>query len=164
MGKGKKMADFKIIETQEQFDAAITERIARAKEAARKEFEGFISPEQQKKVVEELEGKVDKLTGQLEEANSKYAETQGQIKERDAKIAKYEADSVKNRIASEMGLSYNAVSYLSGNTEEEIKKSAEGLKSIIGSYGTPPLADPEPEPAKGETAAYKKMLKNLKGE
>lgn len=164
MGKGKKMADFKIIETQEQFDAAITERIARAKEATRKEFEGFISPEQQKKAVEELGEKVKTLTEQLEAANGKYTESQGQIKERDAKIAKYEADSVKNRIANEMGLSYSAVSYLSGNTEEEIKKSAEGLKNIIGTYSTPPLADPEPDPAKGETAAYKKMLKNLKGE
>lgn len=156
---------FTPIETQEQLNALIEERITRAKESARKEFEGFLSPDQQKKAEEELQTKLEGLTKQLEEANKKSEESQNLIKEKDEKIAKYETDSAKNRIANEMGLSYDAISYLSGSTEEEIKKSAEGLKAIIGALGKPPLADPEGDPGKdGAKAAYRKMLKDMKGE
>lgn len=156
---------FTPIETQEQLDAIIVERIARAKESTRKEFEGFLSPDQQKKAEEELQTKLEGLNKQLEEVNKKSEESQNLIKERDEKIAKYEADSAKNRIANEMGLSYDAISYLSGSTEEEIKKSAEGLKAIIGAFKKPPLADPEGDPDKNSAkAAYKKMLKDMKGE
>lgn len=164
MGKGKKMAEFKIIETQEQFDAAITERIARAKDAARKEFEGWISPQKQQEAAAELETKVNKLTTQLEEANGKLTQNQNEIAERDKKIAKYETDSAKTRIANELGLSYDAVGYLRGENEEEIRKSAEGLKSIIGVKNVPPLADPEGDTKDGEKKAYKEMLKRMKGE
>ena len=165
MGKGKNMSEFKPIETQEQFDAAITERIARAKEATRKEFDGWLSPEQQKKKTAELETKVSGLTSQLQEANEKITQNQTQIAERDAKIAKYETDSAKTRIANELGLSYEAVAYLRGENEDEIRKSAEGLKTIIGIRKAPPLADPEGDSGTGEEkAAYKKMLQNMKGE
>ena len=99
------MAEFKIIETQEQFDAAITERIARAKEATRKEFEGYLSPEQQKKAAEELEKKVGELTGKLTESEEKYTKSQSELAEQAKKIAKYETDSAKTRIAHELGLS-----------------------------------------------------------
>ena len=159
------MSEFKPIETQEQFDAAITERIARAKEATRKEFDGWLSPKQQKKNTAELETKVSGLTSQLQEANEKITQSQTQIAERDAKIAKYETDSAKTRIANELGLSYEAVAYLRGENEEEIRKSAEGLKTIIGTRKAPPLADPEDDDSTGgEKAAYKKMLQDMKGE
>ena len=39
------MSEFKPIETQEQLDAIISDRIKRAQETTRKEFEGFLSPE-----------------------------------------------------------------------------------------------------------------------
>jgi hypothetical protein len=162
------MSDFKVIETQEQLNAIIAERITKVKEATReetkKEFEGYISPDDQQKFADkqkeresELEKQIKGLTGQLNE-NKKG------IAERDEKIAKYEADSVKNRIAHELGLAYDAVSYIKGTTEEEIKKSAEGLKKIIGAK-TPPLSDPEGgDGGNSSKAAYRKMLKNMKGE
>lgn len=161
------MSDFKVIETQEQLNAIIAERITKVKEATReetkKEFEGYISPDDQQKFADkqkeresELEKKIGELTGQLDE-NKKG------IAERDEKIAKYETDSVKNRIAHELGLTYDAVSYIRGTNEEEIKKSAEGLKKVIGAK-TPPLGDPEGSGGDESKAAYRKMLKNMKGE
>lgn len=161
------MSEFKVIETQEQLNAIIAERITKVKEATReetkKEFEGYISPDDQKKFTDkqkeresELEKKIGELTGQLDE-NKKG------IAERDEKIAKYETDSVKNRIAHELGLTYDAVSYIRGTNEEEIKKSAEGLKKVIGAK-MPPLGDPEGSGGDESKAAYRKMLKNMKGE
>ena len=46
------MADFKIIETQEDFDKAVSARIKREQETVRKEFEGFLSPEDVQKKYE----------------------------------------------------------------------------------------------------------------
>ena len=39
------MSDFKVIETQEQFDAAIGERLKRERDTVKKEYEGYLSPE-----------------------------------------------------------------------------------------------------------------------
>ena len=39
------MSDFKEIKTQEEFNAAIGERLKREREAVKKEFEGYLSPE-----------------------------------------------------------------------------------------------------------------------
>ena len=50
--------EFKTIETQEQFDAAIGERLKREESKIRKEYQGFLSPEEVAKLrgksVEEL--------------------------------------------------------------------------------------------------------------
>ena len=43
---------FEAITTQEQFDEAIGERLKREQETVRKEFEGFLSPEDAKKQYE----------------------------------------------------------------------------------------------------------------
>ena len=39
------MSDFKVIETQEQFDAAIGDRLKRERDTVKKEYEGYLSPE-----------------------------------------------------------------------------------------------------------------------
>lgn len=159
------MGDFKIIETQEQLDAIVTERVARAKESVRKEYEGWLSPQKIEERTKELEDKKSELEKQKQEASTQIAQFKNQIAEYDSKIAKYETDSAKTRIANEIGLSYEAVEYLKGENEEEIKKSAEKLKAIVGNKIAPPLADPEGDTSKNsEKAAYKKMLQAMKGE
>ena len=104
----------------------------------------------------------------MDTANGTIAERDKTIAERDAKIKGYETDSVKRRIAHEVGLPEDAIDYLKGEDAEALKKSAENLKQIIGSKpAAPPLADPESGGQGGGSnndAAYKKMLKELKGE
>lgn len=39
------MSDFKVIETQEQLDAILGDRLKRERETVKKEFEGYLSPE-----------------------------------------------------------------------------------------------------------------------
>ena len=38
------MSEFKIIETQEQFEERLKDRLKRERESVRKEYEGFLSP------------------------------------------------------------------------------------------------------------------------
>lgn len=152
------MSDFKAIETQDQLDAIIGERLKRERETIKKEYEGFLSPEDAAK----------KYEGYLspEDVKTKYSGylSPEDAAKKDARIKQYETDSVKTRIAHETGLSYEAVGFLQGDDEETIKKSAETLKALVGSSVTAPLASTESEAADSQTTALRTTLKNLKGE
>lgn len=152
------MSEFKAIETQEQFDAAISELLKRERETVRKEFEGYLSPEE--------EG--EKYAGYLspDDEKKKYKDylSPEEVAKKDAKIKGYETDSVKMRIAHEAGLSYDAVAFLKGEDEDSIRKSAETLKSIIGTNNLAPLASTESRVDGTQETALKNTLKGLKGD
>lgn len=158
--------EFKTIETQEQFDEAIGERLKRERE----KYEGYLSP---KDVEEKYKGYLSpediakKYEGYMspEEVEKKYA---GYISaedaaEKDSKIKQYESYSVKTRIAKEAGLTSDAADFLQGETEEEIKKSAEALKKILKPIA-PPLRTTETHKGNDKDEALRNTLRKLKGE
>ena len=152
------MSDFKAIETQEQLEEVLKDRLKRERDTVKKDYEGYLSPQDVEK----------KYKGYLspEDVEKKYKDhlTPEQAAELNAKIKGYETDSVKTRIAHENGLSYEAISFLKGEDEESIKKSAAALKALMGNSGTAPLASTEGQMKEAEDAAYKNVLKGLKGE
>lgn len=155
---------FEPINTQEEFDAAVKDRLAR--EA--KKYEGYTSPEDLEKIKEDIKAEYDSkfedLSGQIDSVNQQLAERDKSIEERDAKIKGYETNSVKMRIARETGLSYEAVDYLKGDDEKAIRESAESLKALIGNKSAPPLGDPEPAAGDSKDSAFLKLSRELKGE
>lgn len=160
------MSDFNVIETQEQLDAVIGERIKRERETIAKRYEGFLSPDDLETKTAELTTQIGDLTKSLEEANNKIANHDKELAERDNKIKEYESHSVKSRIAHENGLSYEAVNFLQGEDEESIRKSAESLKALVGKVAAPPLANHDDTKVKNGDAALLTTLRNLneKGE
>lgn len=152
------MSDFKVIETQEQLEEVLKDRLKRERETAKKEFEGYLSPEDAAK----------KYAGYLspEDEAKKYAGylSPEEVAKKDAKIKGYETDSVKMRIAHEAGLSYEAAAFLRGEDEESIKKSAESLKGIVGGSNVAPLASTEGNLEAVKDAALRNTLRGLKGE
>lgn len=152
------MSDFKVIETQEQLEEVLKDRLKRERETAKKEFEGYLSPEDAAK----------KYAGYLspEDEAKKYAGylSPEEAAKKDAKIKGYETDSVKMRIAHEAGLSYEAAAFLRGEDEESIKKSAESLKGIVGGSNVAPLASTEGNLEAVKDAALRNTLRGLKGE
>ena len=159
------MGDFKPIETQEQFDAAISERLKREKETQAKAYEGYLSPADYAEKEKEFTTRIATLENSLNVANGKLTNRDKDIAERDAKIKAYETHSVKTRIANELGLSYEAVDFLHGEDEESIRKSATALKGLVGTkHSAAPLANPEGTPGKAEDEALKNTLRKLKGE
>ena len=139
------MAEFTPITTQEDFDKAIGERLKRERETVKKEYAGYLSPEDEKK----------KYEGYLSPAAEKEKVIKG-----------YEANSVKMRIAHEVGIPYELAGRLTGENEEALRKDAEGLIKIMGSqaHKVPPLKSTEPPAADTKTAAFKSMLDSMKGE
>ena len=95
--------------------------------------------------MKEYEDKLKDTNAKLTEATNKAANHDKEIAERDAKIKNYETASVKARIAHETGIPYELAGRLSGESEEDIRKDAETLLSVIGNTKpAAPLATSEP--------------------
>lgn len=146
--------EFKPIETQEAFDNAIKARLDRNTESVKKQFEGFISPDDFKTKTADLNGKITDLTGKLAEKDTTIADLT-------AKNKAYETNSVKMRIAHESGIPYELAGKLSGETEEDIKKDAVTLAKFIGKKQPAPLGSTEHDHADSKNAAYKSLLAGL---
>ena len=142
---------FTPIETQEQLDAVLGERLTRAKEATRKEFDGWISPEELQKQTADLNEKMGVLDSQIKSLTEEKETLKNQLSEKDTTIAKYEADSVKTKIVVGAGLRMDYASRLRGETEEEWRADAEALAKDFAAAHTPPLGSSEPKPDKKTT-------------
>lgn len=141
------------ITTQEQLDEVLKERIKREGQ----KYKDYVSPDE----VEKLKAEHEK---QMKESNAKHDKD---IEERDAKIKGYETDSVKARIAHEVGLPYGMAKRLSGESEDDIRKDAQSLYETISQNGPgAPLADTEVPVSKTDAtnAALKGMLQKMTGE
>lgn len=135
------MTDFKVIETQEQLNEVIGERLKRAEEKANAAAaEKYADYDAIKKQNEELRG-------ELETVNKKLEAQQESILEKDKIIeesAGYRTDLAKTKIALGAGLRIEYADRLRGETEEEWKADAEALaKDFAAAHQTPPPANSE---------------------
>lgn len=149
------MSEFKPIETQEALDAIIKDRLERQKKSVtdeiKKQYEGWVSPEDAKKTTE-----------QIDSLNTKLADSEKKVAELTSKNSAYEISSVKMRIAHETGIPYELAERLSGSNEEEIRKDAE----ILAQYAAQPAqATPsfsgEPPVGASADAAFKALAHDL---
>lgn len=122
---------FTPINTQEEFDTAIGERLKRERETLEKKFEGYTSPDDVAKLKGTYDTKIADLNKSLEEANTKISGHDKTVQELNAKIKGYETDSAKTRIALEEGLSFEFAQRLTGTTEEEIRKDAQAFAAVL---------------------------------
>lgn len=150
------MADtFEPITTQEDFQARVNdivqERLRREREAANKRYEGWISPEDHQRAL-------DEATKAFDDFKKAHATDEQTIADLTAKTKAYETASLKSRISHEVGLPWGSAEFLTGEDEESIRTSAETLKSLVGTSpaGAPlPLKDPESGTAAGNATRDK---------
>lgn len=154
------MGEFKPIETQEELNAIIGERLSRSKEAEAKKYEGYVSPEDYAAKCKEYDDTIAGMNKSIEDGKLIAEE----LESAKAQLKNYEIGSVKTKIAHEMGLPYEMAGRLRGETEEDIRKDAETMKSLFPKKAAPPLRSDEDTPEDSNKAAMKKMLKELKGE
>ena len=148
--------------TQEEVNQLVGKARLEGKEIGRKEFDGWISPEDLQKQTEELSTQLTGLNDQIKSLTEDKENLQTQLTEKDGTIAKYEIDSVKTKIAGEYGLSLDATKFLQGDDEDAIRQSAESLKNLVGTQKAQPAFNPEaPKEDDGVTAAFKKLNPNI---
>lgn len=154
---------FKVIETQEQLDQIIKDRVERAKESAKKEAEAKYAD------YEELKAKVEKATAQDTEKDKRLTELEELVKGQKAeaenltaKIHGLESEKTKAEIAHAVGLPYEMASRLKGDTEEALREDAEALKGLMGNK-TAPLAGYDNQDAEPDRKSeLRSMLNSMK--
>lgn len=155
------MGEFNPINTQEEFDAKIKDRLARERESITKKYEGWVSPEDHAKSLEDYQKQIAEITA----SHSQDSET---IKTLTAQVKSFETANLKSKVAYELGLPYGMASRIAGETEEEIRKDAQSLKDLIGTSKpqapqatTEPRLSQSPEKA-AQNAEYRKLLNSIK--
>lgn len=156
------MADFTPITTQAEFDAAIADRLSRQEKSLAERYKDALQPDDVSKLKSGYEKTIADLQKQIEDAGTKQAASDKQLTELNARIKGYETDSVKTRIALELGLPYQMAGRLTGETEEDIRRDAEALRGMM-SQGRPvaPLAK-EPDGVRNADEALRGLLSNMK--
>lgn len=133
--------EFKPIETQEQLNAVIGDRIKRAQDSVRREYADYAD---------------------LKRASETWADAEADYKDKLQKandtIRRYETDSLKRKIAEEVGLPVALASRITGDDEAAMRTDAEALKAIIPGRKAP--ARNEEAPLAG--SSYQKLLNGLK--
>ena len=148
---------FKPIETQEELDNIIKDRLKRERESTQKRYEGWISPEDHQKALDAS----NKAFDDFKKAHESDEQT---IADLTAKNKAYETASLKSRIAHEVGLSYEWTDRIGGEDEESIRKDAESLKKLVGAGAQPiPTKNTEAgEDVDSGKAALRKVLNGIK--
>lgn len=123
------MAEFKPINTQEEFDAAIKERIERAERTAEAKFSDY---GKLKEAIEKLTADKKAMEARIAGFDAEKSDIQKRLDEANQKTRDLEREAMKTNAAIATGLPLNLRDRLTGNTEEEIKADAENLLKIVG--------------------------------
>lgn len=150
------MGEFKTIETQEELNGIIAERLKREKE----KYADY----------EKLKADVESLTNQLSLANQALKDKENeniglntQIEELSGKIKSYELASLKTTIALKNGLPYDLAQKLVGDDEDGLNTDAQNLVKLIGIKEhefVAPLKSTENRES-GKSEAYRNLLNEL---
>ncbi len=151
------MGEFKIIESQEDFDERISERLKREKIKFQEKIDELTAERDSFKT--QVEEKEAALTANL----TTLEDLQNKVGEKDQTISKYETEKMKTSIALKSGIPLDLVDKLSGSTQEEIEEDAKRLAGFIKPKGgVPPLRNLENnDDTEDSDAEYKQMLKKL---
>lgn len=148
------MSEFKVIETQEELDKIISERLKRERSKVEDEFKEKEKSFQTE--IQQLKSENAEIKANLEKLGEKDTEIeklQGQIKG-------YEKSELKRKIALENKIPYNLAGRIQGDTEEEMLEDAKSLSKYFEKEEiVPPLKNPEIN--KGQSGAYKELLQGL---
>lgn len=147
---------FKIIETQEELDQIIKDRLAR-------EREKYADYDKLKSENESYESKLNALQTTIDESNAKIKTHGDTVADLNKKIAGYETASLRTRIAIQNGLPIDLADRLVGDDEESIKADAERLAGFVSKkqQTPPPLKSTEPKVSEDNDADLRAMLEKL---
>lgn len=149
--------EFKAITTQEEFDAAIAERLKRQKETIEAKYQDYDTLKNDNVTLKTQLGKANEA---LEAGKTGTEDLNKQIADLTGKVGKYELSNLKTTIALQNGIPFDLADRLNGEDEASIIEDAKRLASYIGQ--SEPIAPlKSSEPIDTETDAYKNLLEGL---
>lgn len=148
------MTEFKVIETQEELDKIIAERLKRERSKVEDEYKEKINTYETQ--IQELKSENAEAKANLEKASEKDSE----IEKLQGRIKGYEKSELQRKIALENKIPYNLAGRIQGETEEEMLEDAKNFSKYFEKKEVvPPLKNPEIN--KGRSGAYKELLEGL---
>lgn len=156
------MSDFKPIETQEQFDEMVKDRVERAKKSAAKEYEAQLAElEKRANAANDQAETIEQLRAKIKEAETGKTETEKAMAELSAQVTAEKLAAVKLRAAIDAGLPVEFAERLAGDDEESIKADADAIKKMVGRSHVAPLAGTETPPENETDNALRNMTREL---
>ena len=156
------MAEFTPINTQEELNAVIRDRLQRERETIAQRYGDYDDLKQQ---VANLTAQVGTLTTERDNSVQQVAEHAKTISTLQAQLKSHETNSVKMRIAQEVGIPHTLAERLTGETEEDIRKDAEAIAQHFKDLqGPAPLYSSTPAQVDAKHVALTETLHNLRGE
>lgn len=155
--------DFKPIETQEQFDEAIKERLAREN----KKYEGWTSPDKLQEIKDGYEQNASKkFEGYTspEDLQTMKNDYETQIQTVKNENSSLKASQLRSKVANEFKLPTEMASRLQGSTEEELRADAKTLAELVSTNKTVvlPLHGGSTGGNTDKNAAVKELLSQFK--
>lgn len=152
--------EFKPIETQEQFDEMVKERVERAKKSTAKEYDAQLKDlesikEQLTSKDAELEALKAKITAFESQKKADEESYQGLQKE----LSEVKLKALKSKIAMDAGLPADLAERLTGDDEEALKADAEKLASLVNSKHVAPSFKNEDVPNDPAEAGFREMAR-----
>ena len=112
---------------------------------------------------DDLKGAKETLEKQVEELNGKYADYDNNLGQLQSKVKEYEVNTLKTRIAIQVGIPVQYADRLRGETEEELKADAELLAPLTKQPALP-LKGTEPNgKSKDNDEDLREMVQKLNG-
>ena len=153
------MSEFTVIETQEQLDKVIGDRIRRAEAKAAEKYADYETLKTQNA---DYVTQISQLQEQLQKQTETINGNQSIVDDLKAQVQNYESSSLKTKVALEMGLPYQMASRLSGSNEDEIRADAEMMAKLIGQQNpVAPIGSSEPVVTNPKDAAWTKLASEL---
>lgn len=153
------MAEFKVIESQEELDRIIGERLEREKAKATKNEETF------KTEIQSLKKTLTEKDQALADLTEKQNGHTDEVAKLNSEIAGYRLRTIKHEIAHQSGLPYELAERLTGDDEEALRADAETLKGLLGTSTKPSTPPPaftaEKEPGDARQEELKNVLDKL---
>lgn len=144
------MSEFKAIETQEELNAIIGERLKHKEEKVRESFAGYKSPDEVAEISKGFEDEIAKLKSASEAWAAEKSGLEDQLKQE-------RLSNLRMRVASELGVPAELASRITGTDEESIRADAKILAKYAPNTSSTPLASTET--AKGDST--EEALRNM---
>lgn len=148
------MAEFKAIETQEDFDSAIQKRLAQKEREVTARFEGYMSPDD----VAALKAGYEKTIGNTKEKLADHDKTVAELTDR---ATKAESTLLRHEVAAAHGIPIELANRLVGDSKEALEKDADALAAYLAPKTAPPMRSTEPTITDAKSAAWAKLLAGL---
>lgn len=144
--------EFKAIETQEELEAVLKDRLERERNTVQKKYADYETLKDKAKKYDELAAQdypkqLEALNTQLKEAQGKAETHEKVVADLTARATTAETALLRAKVANENKIPFELADRLTGTTEAEMKKDAEALSKFIAPPFTAPLAATEPTPA-----------------